>query len=665
MMKTSQALSASSVADPLIRDRDGLRARLGDRIFVTLLIGAILVIGLIDPNDQFLSTNDIYIFRQIHTYFDVFSWLPQDVASPAAVLDKIARFVFWFFYYFHGAPPELYQAPLFAVMDVAKISFRPLYGQAMVTAYLALTIALFWSSLRRAGVTPAIAAATALLVACSPMLTGFSRGFGTIWLVNAAFCQALSLYAFLRLREGRGRWFCGLALTHVIMSDPISFLIVGPLVVAWVFPSPWQGFAKAIGFARGRLLLLCNWRIWLVPALAVLSVLLWNVVRARYAAAIPGEATLFVYPFVKYIAGSSQLHADLFGPHDWLRVAVISLGIAAPIGFPVLLAAGALARHGRPTDRFLLGWAVISSVGFGLMFYAFAYPGMGSQSMPYVGYPVYTILPFATLLALAADRIASGATWRRHLATACLAVFAALGLLTTVNYIWQKPLIPGASLLAFDTAGMDLIGVRHPYYGDEAAGAAVRHVLSRAVAGGNKSAIRLLYVRKPDNVRFDVFWMYAGLEYGGRWFELREGGMPKIDARILEQESSGQPSEWSLRRIEPVHRTTESTTAFHQSQGETCAAHACVVLDLTGNASDDELLGRLAAAPDLQVRRGDNAAYNISIIGDRSLLPAVGVTDGRALDQDFRASFPRLWDLIPPREPLYFLNQFKRATAHP
>lgn len=59
-----------------------------------------------------------------------------------------------------------------------------------------------------------------------------------------------------------------------------------------------------------------------------------------------------------------------------------------------------------------------------------------------------------------------------------------------------------------------------------------------------------------------------------------------------------------------------------------------------------------------------NAAYSIRIIGDRSLRPTVGVIDGRALDQDFRASFPGLWDLIPPREPLYFLNQFKRATAH-
>lgn len=661
----SQALSAGSVGDLLGKDRGSVRARLGDRVFVTVLVGAILVIGLIDPNDQFLSTNDIYIFRQIHTYFDFFSWLPQDLASSGAVLDKITRFVFWVFYYFHGAPPQLYQAPLFAAMDAAKIPFRPFYGQVMVTAYLALTVVLFWSCLRRAGVTKPIAATAALLVACSPILTGFSRGFGTIWLVNAAFCQALAVYAFLRLREGRGRWFCGLALTHIIMSDPVSFLIVGPLLVAWLLPDPWQGLGKAAGFARTRLLMLWSWKIWLVPVTAVVAVLLWNVVRARYAAAIPGEATLFVYPFVKYIAGGAgHAHAEWFGPHDWLRLAVISFGIFAPIGFPVLLGAGALVRPVKATDPLLLGWALISSLGFGLMFYVFSYPGMGSQSMPYVGYPVYTILPFATLLALAADRIASRSIWRSRLAAACLAVFAALGLLTTVNYIWQKPLVPGASLLAFEPTGMDFIGLRRPYYGDEAAGAAVRHVLARTLAGDSKPAVRLLYVRKPDNVRFDIFWMYAGLEYGGRWFELHQGAVPKVEARLLEQEGGASLSEWLLRRIEPVHRTVDSTTALHASQGQTCSANACVVLDLTGSASDDELLGRLAAAPDLQIRRDDSAAYNISIIGDRSLLPAVGVADGRALDQGFRASFPSLWDLIPPREPLYFLNQFKRATAH-
>lgn len=663
-MKT-QTLPAGLVADPLAKDGGGLRVRLGDALFVIVLVGVVFVIGLIDPNDQFLSTNDIYIFRQIHTYFDFFSWMPQDIASPAAVLDKIARFVFWVFYYFHGAPPQLYQAPLFAAMDAAKIPFRPLYGQVMITAYLALTVVLFWSCLRRARVSKPIAAAAVLLVACSPMLTGFSRGFGTVWLVNAAFCQVLAVYALLRLREGRGRWFCGLALTHIIMSDPVSFLIVGPLLVAWLLPNPWPGLGKAAGFARGRLLMLWSWKIWLLPVTAVVAVLLWNVVRARYVAAIPGEATLFVYPFVKYVAGTAgQAHPELFGPHDWLRVAVISFGIWAPIGFPILLGAGALVRSAKATDPLLLGWALISSLGFGLMFYVFSYPGMGSQLMAYVGYPVYTILPFATLLALAADRIASGSIWRSRLATACLVVFAALGLLTTVNYIWQRPLVPGASLLAFDATGMDFIGLRRSYYGDEAAGAAVRHVLARTLASNGKPAVRLLYVRKPDNVRFDIFWMYAGLEYGGRWFELHQGAMPKIEARLLEQEAGAPPSEWLLRRIEPVHRTVDGTAALHASQGQTCSANACVVLDLTGSASDDELLERLAAAPDLQIRRDDSAAYNISIIGDRSLLPAVGVADGRALDQSFRASFPSLWDLIPPREPLYFLNQFKRATAH-
>ncbi|WP_068024760.1 hypothetical protein [Rhodoplanes sp. Z2-YC6860] len=664
MMKTTQALPADLSSARLATEAGSQRTCYGDAIVAVVLVAATLAIGLIDPNDQFLSTNDIYAFRQIHTYFDIFSWLPQDVASPAAVLDKIARFVFWIFYYFHGAPPELYQAPVFAALDAAKVPFRPLYGQAMVTAYLALTVVLFWSCLLRAGVTSVIACAAALLVACSPMLAGLSRAFGAIWLVNAPFCQALSLYAFLRLREGQGGWLCGLGLTHIILSDPISFLIVGPLLVAWMIPDRWQGSRNWIEFGRRRLSLLRRWQIWLLPALAIIAVILWNIVRARYAAAIPGEATLFVYPFVKYIAGAGQAHAELFGPNDWLRVAVVSLGIWAPLGLPIVWGAGAVTGRRKSTDPFILTWAAISSVGFGLMFYVFSYQGMGSQSMPYVGYPVYTILPFVMLLALAADRIASGGVWRRHLMTAGLAGFAALGLLTTVSYIWQKPLIPGSSLLAFDVPSMDLIGLRRPYYGDEAAGAAVRHVLTRTVTDGNNTNARLLYVRKRDNVRFDVFWMYAGLEYGGRWFELHQGGMPKIEARLLEQESNAPPAEWMLRQIEPVHRTFEGSTALHDSQGQACAARACVVLDVTGKASDNELLSRLAGAPDLQIRRDENAAYNVSIIGDRSLLPALGVTDGRELDRNFRASFPSLWDLIPPREPLYFLNQFKRAAAH-
>ncbi len=640
-----------------------------DLVTVGVLVAVTLAIGLIDPNDQFLSANDIYIFRQIHHYFELFSWLPQDLSSPLAVVDKLARWVFWFFYYFHGAPPELYQAPLFGLLSDVGVSFRPVYGQTMVTGFLAVTVILFWAALRRASVVPMIAASAALLVACSPMLTGFSRGFGTIWLVNAAFSQALGLYGLLLLREGRGRWLTGLALTHIILSDPISFLLIGPLMVAWVLPARWLGSRRMIEEGVKRLRLLALPSIWALPLVAIAMVAIWNIVRARYAALIPGDQTLYVYPFSKYAMGVQALlsrpagYPPTFGPHDWLRVAIISFGIWAPIGFPVILGAAAIIRRGRPADPLVFRWALISSLGFGLVFYVLAFPGMGSQEMPYIGYPVYTILPFITLLALQVDRLAGPIMARQKIAVAGLLVFAFTALLTTVSYIWQRPLVPGSSLLSFNVAGSDFIGIRRPYYGDLAAGAALRYAMMHSVENGQARSLRMLYVRKPDNVRFDVFWMYAGLEYGGRWFELRSGKLPQIDTLLLERARAPASSKWLLEKIEPVHRTIESTTELTLTDAGGCQAAACVVLDTTGKATDAELVDRLRQQPQLQVVRGDRAAYNIWVAGDVSVLPAKGVTDGRALEQRFRRDFPSLWDYIPPPDPLGFLSKFRSAIS--
>jgi hypothetical protein len=166
---------------------------------------------------------------------------------------------------------------------------------------------------------------------------------------------------------------------------------------------------------------------------------------------------------------------------------------------------------------------------------------MGSQDMPYMGYPVYTILPFITLLALQVDRLAGLKIVRQNLAAVGLIVFSFTSLLTTISYIWQRPLVPGSSLLSFDVAGSDFIGIRRPYYGDLAAGAALRYAIMHAVEIGQAGPLRILYVRKPDNVRFDVFWMYAGLEYGGRWFELRSGSLPKVETYRLERANNVTP----------------------------------------------------------------------------------------------------------------------------
>jgi len=639
---------------------------LGSRVdlaTIGILVGVTLAIGLIDPNDQFLSANDIYIFRQIHHYFELFSWVPQDFSSPLAVLDKLARWIFWFFYYFHGAPPEVYQAPLFGLLSDIGVSFRPLYGQAMVTAFLAVTVILFWASLRRASVAPMIAASAALLVACSPMLAGFSRGFGTIWLVNAAFSQALGLYAFLVLREGRGRWLAGLALTHIILSDPISFLLIAPLLVAWVLPSRWSSAGAAVEVGIEKLRALTAPKIWILPIIAIAMIALWNIVRARYAALIPGEPSLYVYTFSRYVLGQPAQHYPSFGPHDWLRVAVVSFGIWAPVGFPLVLAAAAVIRRGRAPNQFVFRWALISSFGFGLIFYGLAYPGMGSQEMPYIGYPVYTILPFLALLAVEVDRLAGPIKLRQNIAAVGLTICAVTGLLSTITFVWQRPLVPGSSLLTFNVAGSDFIGIRRPYYGDLAAGAALRYAIMHSVENGQARPLRMLYVRKPDNVRFDIFWMYAGLEYGGRWFELRSGTLPRLDALVVEKARAPAISTWLLEEIEPVHRTVESTTELPATDANVCQVAVCVVLDTTGKASDTELVERLRQHPQLQIVRGGRTAYGIWIVGDASLLPAQGVVDGRALERSFRHDFPSLWDYIPPTEPLGFVSKLRSAIA--
>jgi hypothetical protein len=116
-------------------------------------------------------------------------------------------------------------------------------------------------------------------------------------------------------------------------------------------------------------------------------------------------------------------------------------------------------------------------------------------------------------------------------------------------------------------------------------------------------------------------------------------------------------------KIEPVHATTESSSELDMVSLEPCEAAACVVLDTTGKASDDELVKQLGKEPQLQIIRGNRRAYDISVIGDTSLLPQIGLTDGRVLEQRFSRDFPGLWDYIPPPEPLGFMKKFQHALS--
>lgn len=112
-----------------------------------------------------------------------------------------------------------------------------------------------------------------------------------------------------------------------------------------------------------------------------------------------------------------------------------------------------------------------------------------------------------------------------------------------------------------------------------------------------------------------------------------------------------------------MHRIIETTTELELQDSDGCLAAACVVLDATGKASEDELLRQLQQRPQLKIIRDGRAVYDISVIDDASLLPATGVTDGRELQKKFRESFPSLWDYIPPPDPLGFLKKFRGAVS--
>ena len=627
-------------------------------VLPAVLAAVVMILGLCDPNGHLLAANDVYHLRQKARYVDILVWNGGDL-TLLGILDKFARFAFWCLYYFHGMLPQVYLALPGAVGEYLGFDRPVLFSQALNTVFAAATVVLFHHSLRLGGLNRGMAFLGALLLGFSPLFTGVSRGVGTEWILNACFAQTLLLVAVLRLETRRGPLLLGLAFTHALLSDPISFLSFGAVATAW-FLEAWLGgdrdtLVRRLGLLRRK-------AVWVLPLVASMVVILWNILRWRYRDLIPSESTLFVYPFAKYLGDTVAGTGSHFGPGGWMQISIASFGVWAPVLLPAAVFATFLFRRGlAPT--FLTFWSAIASVGFGILFYVLNGPEAGSAGMPIYGYPAYTLVPFLTFLVVHGDRLFRAYSLSPRIFSLGAILLASLSLTSTISYVWQLPFPPGSTILADSEVdfSLDNIGIKRPRNGDRAAGYVARKALLNVLADGAGKPVTLLRFSRQRDRGFDPFWIYAGLDDGGTWFRRKTG--ITLDGRITKMvatapDSTGKVKVATSESDLDLGNAIPGTAAFVTAP---CSFPVCLVIG-DGSYGAGDMATAMRSDPALVIAENGRPLYGVFTLG-RIALPAGGTVEADEFDTAFRKDYPSLFDLFPQPMPGAFVNRICRALG--
>jgi hypothetical protein len=626
--------------------------RRGDVLISLLLALVAAAICLIDPNDAFISENDVYMLRQAAHYFHFLSWSASDFASLEHALAKFLAFGWAFFYYFHGPFPPFFMAAYMKLGEMLGVPFSPFFAQSSVVPLHVTTVVVFVFVLRRLGVSSFAAAIGGAMLALSPMLVGFSRAFGASWLAVVPFHQAVLLAAFIILDKRRWTQFiAGLLVAHMAFADVLAPLqlaaILGARIAAETFTSPATlREIVARGFASLRAL--GGPALWtpIVGAAAIVAV--YNAVAVTVGRGIGLMPTLFVYPFVTYSPGVLASPGAHFGLGDWAVIAGVSFGtLGAPIAAMIAMSTIALRSPIPQRSRIGFWYAAIAGTGYFTIFYIYADTTTGSGDFPWYAYPVYTVLPLLLGAILLLDRVVSRSR---------LGVVLGIGLVvnviaSTLTYIWRVPVAPWSSLLIVNEDARpsgDNIGIRRENFGTRAAAYVMREVLLRHHAHVGDAPIGLLYYRKPFDKRFGAFLVEAGLDGTARWYRNQIGAAPLLTTHVVtidEDRGAGHL----------IQRYDFGDRAYPREQlsisEESCAARTCVVVDLTGRGPISLLIDRMQRKADIVVTSGDRQVFALSFIGGDPALfefqPHQSI-DVVTLDRRFMSRWTRFDDYLPP-----------------
>ncbi len=441
----------------------------------------------------------------------------------------------------HAPLPALINAFFYALCDRLHIPFSLALLQFPIAAISAASVMLLFGLLRRSmPASPGWCVAGALLLMLSPIFTAISRGTATYFLPFAVFSTLLALLALDTANRDDGpRWWVGLALAQVVLSDVIWFVTLPLLLFAFVAASPDRKKS------RGRLL---SVRVAGPVTVAVLLILM-----GTWLAYSKGLTTPLLTLLGEHGAKISHGAPVIQSPAFLAECLVLLMGVMLPL----LVPSGLLIwwRAGRPLrPGWLTVFGLVGILAYGTLFYGIS----PERNFVKHCYQIYLLLPVILLVMGLADLLQRRFRHGITVAACLLATLLLFESLACVTYIWKVPASPWSNVFARHSSGTV---VRNE--GTKAAGYVVRRWLE------------CLWRRNPHqpvlltSSRYDMsFAVFSGLNAGeaGWVFEPEFGPHRPIGARTNPalrpdpgSAAQGQPDRIYLVDLggqsEPLHYT--------------------------------------------------------------------------------------------------------------
>jgi hypothetical protein len=325
----------------------------------------------------------------------------------------------------HASIPALFHALFYAACTGLKIPFSLTLLQVPVTAISTATVLLLYRLLRRSlQASRGISVAGALMLMLSPVFTATSRGLATYFLPFAVFSTLLALLAMDALnREGRPRWWMGIALAQVLLSDIIGFVTLPLLLFAVVAAGPdWK---KSLG------------RLCSIPIVTPVIMTVILLVLGNWLAYIKGATTPLMILLGEHgthlSQGSPTIRSPVFLAECLTLLMGIMLPVLVPVGLLVWWKAGKPLRIGWLTAFGFLGTLV-----YGMIFYAMTPERVFVKHC----YQLYLLLPVLLLILALVRLMHHDIRHGRYAAAGLLTVLLLFEGLACLTYIAKVPASP-------------------------------------------------------------------------------------------------------------------------------------------------------------------------------------------------------------------------------
>lgn len=407
----------------------------------------------------------------------------------------------------HAPLPALINAFFYALCDRLQVPFSLALLQFPVAAISAASVMLLFGLLRRSmTASPGRCVTGALLLMLSPIFTAVSRGTATYFLPFAVFSTLLALLALdAANRDDRPRWWLGLALAQVVLSDVIWFVTLPLLLFAFVAASPDR---------KKSLRRLLSVRVAGPVTVAVLLILLGTWLAYSKGLMTP-LLTLLGEHGTKISHGAPAIQSPAFLAECLVLLMGVMLPLLVPAGLLIWWRAGQPFRPG-----WLPAFGLAGILAYGALFYGIS----PERSFVKHCYQIYLLLPVILLIMGLADLLQRRVRYGITVATGLLAALLLFETLACVTYIWKVPASPWSQVFKRRSSGTV---VRNE--GTKAAGYVVRRWLECMWRRNPHQPVALV------SSRYDMsFAVFSGLNAGGKgWVFVPEFGPDRpIASRI-------------------------------------------------------------------------------------------------------------------------------------